>query len=225
MNEPDPELRIDNLILKIGSPVSATFDGMLTFTYPENKGIVVSRTIYPSNMNALVLEEWQVRNSSGKSVKMSVSAARQVKYTDEEIVVVRTCTGVEPVAVEPDGTLSFTVSIQARKIAATDMVPDVVQEHQARVNLAKLAWHGPGRLETPDPALDLAFALQKFHILECPVETWKGVITHNGSLRYSPGIWANDPVEYSSPVFPFFGDEKLNDASLNMYRIWMDYCT
>ena len=223
--EPDPELRADNLILKIGSPVSVTFDGMLNFTYPENKGIVVTRTIYPSNMNALVLEEWQVRNGSGKSVKMSVSAARQVKYTDEEIVVVRTCTGVEPVAVAPGDKIFFTVSIQARKIAATDMVPDVVQEHQARVNLAKLAWHGPGRLETPDPALDLAFALQKFHILECPVETWKGVITHNGSLRYSPGVWANDPVEYSSPVFPFFGDEQLNDASMNMYRIWMDYCT
>ena len=63
--EPDPELRIDNLILKTGSPVSATFDGMLTFIYPENKGIVVSRTIYPSNTNALVIEEWQVRNNSG----------------------------------------------------------------------------------------------------------------------------------------------------------------
>jgi hypothetical protein len=223
-NEPDPELRIDNLILKSGSPVSATFDGMLTFTYPENKGIVVSRTIYPSNTNALVLEEWKVRNNSGKTVKMSVSAVRQVRYTDEEIVVVRTCTGVEPVAVEPAGTLSFTVSIQGRGIAAADMVPDVVQEHQARVNIAQWAWKGPGRLETPDPALDLAFALQKFHILECPAETWKGIITHNGSLRYSPGIWANDPVEYSSPIFPFFGNDKLNDASLNMYRIWMDYC-
>jgi hypothetical protein len=223
--EPDPELRIDNIIMNTGSPVSATFDGMLTFTYPENKGIVVSRTIYPSNINALVLEEWQVRNCSVKTVKMSVSAARQVKYTDEEIVVVRTCAGVEPVAVAPGNPIFFTVSIQARGIADPDMVPDVVQEHKTRVNLAQLAWHGPGRLETPDPALDLAFALQKFHILECPVETWKGIITHNGSLRYSPGIWANDPVEYSSPVFPFFGDDQLNDASLNMYRIWMDYCT
>jgi len=85
--------------------------------------------------------------------------------------------------------------------------------------MAQWAWKGPGRLETPDPALDLAFALQKFHILECPAETWKGIISHNGSLRYSPGIWAIDPVEYSSPVFPFFCDDQLNDASLNMYRI------
>jgi len=222
--EPDPELRIDNLIFKTGSPVSATFDGMLTFTYPENKGIVVSRTIYPSTINALVLEEWQVRNSSEKSVKMSVSAVRQVKYTDEEIVIVRTCTGIAPIEVASGDKLLFTVSIQGRGIKDTDMVPDIGLEHQARAGMAQLAWKGPGRLETPDQDLDLAFALQKFHILECPVETWKGIITHNGSLRYSPGIWANDPVEYSSPVFPFFGDKQLNDASLNMYRIWMDYC-
>jgi hypothetical protein len=50
------------------------------------------------------------------------------------------------------------------------------------------------------------------------------VIVHNGSLRYSPGIWANDPVEYSSPLFPFFGDSELNRASMGMYRVWQDYC-
>jgi hypothetical protein len=167
--EPDPELRIDNLIFKTGSPVSATFDGMLTFTYPENKGIVVSRTIYPSTINALVLEEWQVRNSSGKSVKMSVSAVRQVKYTDEEIVIVRTCTGIAPIEVASGDKLLFTVSIQGRGIKDTDMVPDIGLEHQARAGMAQLAWKGPGRLETPDQDLDLAFALQKFHILECPI--------------------------------------------------------
>jgi len=222
--ESDPELRIDNVILKISSPMSATFDGMLTFTYPENKGIVVSRTIYPSNSNALVIEEWQLRNNSGKAVKISVSEARVVKYADEDIPVVRICNGVKPVLVAPDETILFSVTTQARGMAAPDEVPDVAKEHKERFNLAQAAWIGPGRLETPDPALDLAFALQKFHILECPVETWKGIITHNGSLRYSPGIWANDPVEYSSPVFPFFGDEQLNNASLNMYRIWMEYC-
>ena len=31
-------------------------------------------------------------------------------------------------------------------------------------------------------------------------------------------------MEYSSPVFPFFGDAELNRAGMNMYRIWQDYC-
>lgn len=222
--ESDPELRIDNLILKLGSPESVTFDGMLTFIYPENKGITITRKIYPSNKNALVIEEWQLRNGTGKVVKISVSSVRKVRYADEEISVVQTCNGVRPASVAPGETLLFSSTIQARGISAQDMIPDLAQEHLSRSNLAKAAWEGPGSLETPDHALDLAFTLQKFHILECPAETWKGIITHNGSLRYSPGVWANDPVEYSSPVFPFFGDNQLNDAALNMYRIWLEYC-
>ena len=101
---------------------------------------------------------------------------------------------------------------------------NVAAERGAHRALAEAAWSGPGRLETPESALDVAFDLQKFHVLETPIETIKGVITHNGSLTYSPGIWANDPVEYSSPVFPFFGDAELNRASMSMYRIWQDYC-
>jgi len=31
-------------------------------------------------------------------------------------------------------------------------------------------------------------------------------------------------VEYSSPLFPFFGDPGLNRAAMNMYRVWQDYC-
>ena len=46
---------------------------------------------------------------------------------------------------------------------------------------AEAAWRGPGRLETPEPLLDLAFVLQKLHVLECPIETIKGMIVHNGS--------------------------------------------
>ena len=31
-------------------------------------------------------------------------------------------------------------------------------------------------------------------------------------------------MEYSSPVFPFFGDAGLNRAGMNMYRVWQDHC-
>ena len=220
----DPELRINNVLLKNGSPLSARFDGMLTFTYPENGGIIVSRKIYPSNTRALVIEEWQIRNATEKSIELSVLATRQIKFNDENFAIVWICKGVDPVSVKPGNSVSFTACLQARLINDPDFEVDVAQENLARLQMAELAWNGPGRLETPDPAIDVAFALQKFHVLECPIETYKGVITHNGSLRYSPGIWANDPVEYSSPIFPFFGNKQLNDAGLNMYRIWQDFC-
>ena len=222
--ESTPQVQINGQALNIEAPASAAFDGLLTFTYPENQGVVAVRTIYPSMTRALVIEEWQLRNTTGKEVTVSVVADRREKQNDENVAIIWSCPGVENASVKGGGVVAFSIAVQARLVADPDVAVDVAGEHRARRAVAEAAWRGPGRLETPEPLLDTAFALQKFHVLECPMETCKGVITHNGSLTYSPGIWANDPVEYSSPVFPFFGDAGLNVASMNMYRVWQDYC-
>ena len=222
--EASPEVRVNDQPWKSEFPSSVTFDGLLTLTYPAAGGVVVTRTVYPSMTKALVIEEWQVRNTTGKRVAVTVAPARTVKPVGEDIAIVWSCPGVKTAAVKAGGVLSFSTCVEARLATEPDLAVNVAAERGARRALAEAAWSGPGRLETPEPALDVAFALQKFHVLETPIETIKGVITHNGSLTYSPGIWANDPVEYSSPVFPFFGDAELNRASMGMYRIWQDYC-
>jgi hypothetical protein len=224
-----PEIQINGVQLNgvqlaLGPPTSVTFDGMLTVTYQADAGVQVTRTIYPSTTKALVVDEWQVRNTSDKPVMVLVAPFRAVMPAVDDIAGVWNCHGLAATSLDPAGVVVFATSLQARPVAAPDMLPDVAAEGSARRAMAEAAWRGPGRLETPDPALDVAFALQKFHVLECPVETFKGIITHNGSLTYSPGIWANDPVEYSSPLFPFFGDAGLNHAGMNMYRVWQDYC-
>ncbi|MEI7901144.1 MAG: hypothetical protein WCK89_12905 [bacterium] len=221
----DPEVKVNGQALQFGAPASATFDGLLTVTYPEKGGIAATRTLYPSTLKALVVEEWQVRNTGGQPVKVLVAADRNVQSNGEGVAVDWSCQGIEDVSLKSGGVVCFSVCVQARLGSASDVeAVDVAAEHGARAALAEAAWRGPGRLETPEPALDAAFALQKLHVLEAPIETCKGVITHNGSLIYSPGIWANDPVEYSSPVFPFFGDAGLNRAGMGMYRVWQDHC-
>ena len=222
--ESRPDVRVNDQPWKSEFPSSVTFDGLLTLTYPASDGVVVTRTVYPSMAKALVIEEWQVRNTTGQRVAVTVAPARTVTPVGEDIAIVWNCPGVEAATVKAGGVLSFATWVQARLAAEPDLAVNVAAERGARRALAEAAWNGPGRLETPEPALDVAFALQKLHVLETPIETIKGVITHNGSLTYSPGIWANDPVEYSSPVFPFFGDPELNRASMGMYRIWQDYC-
>jgi len=222
--ESGPEVRVNNQPLKSGFPAAVTFDGMLTLTYPAAKGMIITRTVYPSMAKALVIEEWQVRNTTRQQVTVTVAPARKVNLVEDNLAIVWSCPRVTAAAVKAGGVLSFSTCVQAKLAAKPDLAVDVAAEHAARRALADAAWSGPGRLETPEPALDVAFALQKLHVLETPIETIKGVITHNGSLTYSPGIWANDPVEYSSPLFPFFGDAELNRASMNMYRVWQDYC-
>jgi hypothetical protein len=226
-----PGVWVNERRIQLEFPSAATFDGMLTLTYPVSEGVAVTRAVYPSTTRALVMDEWQVRNTSGRSVTVEVAPARRVQAVDEHISIVWRCPGTAPTSLDPGGVVAFCNALAARPNGLltmadvlADPVIDVAAERAARLALAGAAWHGPGRLETPEPALDVAFALQKFHVLECPIETFKGVITHNGSLTYSPGIWANDPPEYSSPLFPFFGDAGLNRASMNMYRIWQDYC-
>jgi hypothetical protein len=222
--ESNPQVEVNHQPLKNKFPSSATFDGLLTFTYPETEGVVASRTIYPSMTGALVIEEWQIRNSTDKQVAVSVAPIHKKNLVDGKIAIFWSCPGAQSVSVKPGGVFSFSTCLQARPSAEPDIAVHVAAERGARLALAEAAWHGPGRLETPEPALNVAFALQKFHVLETPIETFIGVITHNGSLTYSPGIWANDPVEYSSPVFPFFGDTELNRACMNMYRVWQDHC-
>ena len=222
--ESSPDVRVNDQLLKIEFPSSVTFDGLLTLTYPASEGVVVTRTVYPSMAKALVIEEWQMRNTTGKRVAVIVAPARKVKPVGENSAIVWNCPEVKTAALKAGGAWSFSTCVQAKLAAEPDLAVNVAFERGARRALAEAAWRGPGCLETPEPALDVAFALQKFHVLEAPIETIKGVITHNGSLTYSPGIWANDPVEYSSPVFPFFGDAELNRASMNMYRVWQNYC-
>lgn len=219
-----PEILIDGKPLKPALPAKVSFDGMLTLTYPEIGGVVATRTLYPSMSKALVLDEWRLRNTSRKKIQVSVKPARTEKREGEKVVMAWQSRAVKATTVTPGGGIMFHTSIHARLTDEPDLAPDVVTEHAARRALADAAWKGPGRLETPDLDLDVAYALQKFHVLETPIESSKGVITHNGSLTYSPGIWANDPVEYSSPLFPFFGDPQLNQASMQMYRIWLDHC-
>ena len=226
-----PQLEINGQSFQWHPPEKATFDGMLTFTYSEKNGLQAIRTVYPSTDKPLIIEQWQLSNISDEPLEIAIDGVRRTipgtfrkKIEQADIITEVIAPVVESTTIRPGQTLRFSQRIQCKQVSTGDVEFDLAVEYHNRRALAEAAYRGPGRLETPEPMLDLAFALQKFHVLESPINTYKGVITHNGSLRYSPGIWANDPVEYSSPIFPFFGNALLNEASLNMYRIWQDYC-
>jgi hypothetical protein len=225
-NGSNPMVRVNGKPLRCDIPVTVSFDGMLTLVYPQSEGIVTTRTVYPSLRSAVVVDEWHLRNATDKAATVEFEASVKEMPGSENTVLLWAGQWPASTVLEPGATVSLAGCLQARLKAApdTNTAVDVKAEHAARHALTEAAWRGPGRLETPDPLLDQAFALQKLHVLECPIETIKGVIVHNGSLTYSPGIWANDPVEYSSPLFPFFGDSELNRASMGMYRVWLDHC-
>lgn len=204
-------------------PEKVEFDGRLIIHYGTNRGVSAERTIYPSTTKALLIDEWTMRNESHKAVDMQILSSSINSTLDDRVRMSWASPGIEQL-LEPGEELQFHGAIHAGGVMDKAPEFDVAAERQARMEIADAAWNGPGRLEVPDPMLVAAYNLQKFHVLETPILTDKGVITHNGSLTYSPGIWANDPVEYSSPLFPFFGDKQLNEAAMNMYRVWLSHC-
>lgn len=203
---------------------SVEFDGRLLVNYREQDGLSLQRTLYPSMDKPSVIEEWRVINRSAAPMKLGIAAGTRVWEVGSQVLVEWTCPPHTAIDLPPGGEWSIHSSAQARRKEEAAVPVDVATERKARMAVAEAAWKGPGRLEVPDDAMVAAWNLQKLHVLETPMETGKGLIAHNGSLRYSPGVWANDPVEYSSPLFPFFGDARLNESSMNMYRIWLDHC-
>jgi hypothetical protein len=221
-----PVVQANGKPLSFGVPTTVTFNGFLTVEYPACEGLAAIRTVFPSMKNAVVVEMWQLKNVSEKPLAVEVVTMGRVTNATQRTQLAWFSQGAGAATLKPGSVLMFSNCLRAtlKESADANAPVDVALEQASRFRLIQAAFFGPGRLETPEPLLDLAFAFQKLHVLETPIETCKGVITHNGSLTYSPGVWANDPVEYSSPLFPFFGDPELNEASMNMYRIWQDYC-
>lgn len=219
-----PTIRIGDSSLRPAPPTSLAFDGCLTAAHAPQAGLTATRTLYPSMTRPCVIEEWTLENTGSNPVTLTVEPGRDESAIDSETLVAWLCPGLPELTLPPGESVAFHTLVFARTAGEPDPAVDVPAERAARQAIARAASHGPGRLETPEPALNLAFNFQKLHVLETPIDTIRGTITHNGSLRYSPGVWANDPVEYSSPLFPFFGDPTLNTAALNMYRIWLDHC-
>ena len=204
-------------------PKKVEFDGRLIIYYGTYHGVSAKRTIYPSTTKALLIEEWTMKNESQQETALKVASSRIKSTQDDRVEMYWASPGIEQI-LQPGEELQFHGAVRARRLSQELPEFDLAAERRARMEIADAAWNGPGRLEVPDPMLVAAYNLQKLHVLEAPIQTDKGAITHNGSLTYSPGIWANDPVEYSSPLFPFFGDQQLNEASMNMYRVWLDHC-
>jgi len=221
-----PVVQANGKPLLIGVPTTVTFNGLLTVEYPASEGLVATRSVFPSMRNPVVVEQWQLKNVTEKPITVKVVALDRVTNATQRTQLAWSSQGAGSITLKPASGLMFAncLSAQLKSAEGTNAPIHVALEQAGRVRLVEAAFSGPGRLETPEPLINLAFAFQKLHVLETPIETCKGVITHNGSLRYSPGVWANDPVEYSSPLFPFFGDPGLNEASMNMYRIWQDFC-
>jgi hypothetical protein len=199
------------------------FDGTLTFEHrPSASGLALVRTLWPSTNSTAVFEQWTLRNSGSRRIRVEVTGSGTTEtdsgvYGEYALETQIIAPGARDVT--PGDAVVFSIAFTARKTADAPLAPDLAAELQAREGFLREIGSAL-RLETPEPALNAAFDFAKIRAAESIFDTAMGLVHSPGGGNYYGGIWANDQAEYSGPFFPFLGYATANEAALNAYRVF-----
>ena len=189
--------------------------------------VMLTRTIFPSTENPLVLEKYTFTNHARKEIKVEMEGAQKTVRTDPA----RGVTGEYIVSAEllqagkknipPEGSVAFAVAFRAREFESENPPISFDAEEAARRQRVD-GFLSALMLETPDPVLNTAFAFAKIRAAESIYATKAGLMHGSGGGGYAT-IWANDQIEYATPFFPFLGDRAGNEAAINALRLFARY--
>jgi hypothetical protein len=204
-----------------------TLDGVMTvvseFDYPRNGRLELTRTLFPSTMQAAFCERYVLRNTGQGTVHIEIPDAQSVTVTDPargvdgEYVLEAFVRGVKGRSVASGDSVVFHAGYQARKSSENSPFIDIEQELNARRALVALLREHLV-LETPDETLNTMFAFAKLRAAESIYKTKGGYMHGPGGESFYAAIWANDQAEYINPFFPFLGYDKGNQSALNAFR-------
>jgi len=217
-----PPLSIDGKPLEGERLTSATIDGTLALR-TQAPGLELSRTLFPSREQAVVLENVSITNRGSRSVAVT-SPPRGLTATTDPARGVDGAYVVEAASdrevnwrLAPGETRSYAIVYSARRSADPPPRIDPVAEHAARTRW--VASTGARMiLETPNPILNRAFGFAKVRATESIFATKGGLMHGPGGGRYYAAIWANDQAEYANPFFAFLGTGEARESALNAFR-------
>ncbi len=215
-------LEIDGQLLPPEQLDEVRFDGILRLQGRWD-GLSVIRTLLPSREGSYMVEHLQICNSG--------SHPHVLSWREKPPEYQKGCHGVYILAQKISGEQGVlgpgeTRCITAYYVGETANQPvsllcgeEEIQRRQAFV--AHIA--GNLVLETPDPALNNAFALAKLRAAESVYRTRGGLFHGPGGLDYYAAVWTNDQIEYPGPLFPYLGEENTLEASKNALRAYIPF--
>ena len=194
----------------------------------RKQDVLLTRTLFPSTSQQLVLERLTLTNASATAQRVEVERTEKVVHTNaqngfygEYVLGARVLDAGERM-VAPGGNTTFSLIFGGRKLSEEDAVLDSGAEEAARRSLVD-GYLSKLILETPDPVLNRAFAFAKIRTAESVYETKGGLMHGPGGGSYYAAIWANDQAEYANPFFPFLGDATANESAVNAFRLFANY--
>jgi hypothetical protein len=197
-------------------------NGLMTVRSILKPGLECVRTFFPSPDLPAYMENYWLKNISGKKILLEIPTYNNIYQTDSakgvygKYVIINTSLHGGSYALDTGKTVSFGAIFYAFKKGEdfSNIHPET--EMEKRKELVK-QWMNNLVLETPDSVLNAAFAFAKIRGSESIYRTKGGLMHSPGGEAYYAAIWANDQAEYIGPFFPFLGYEKGNEASRNAY--------
>lgn len=202
---------------------SVSLKGMLTVESTFDQGWKLRRTFLPSTDHPMLVENYQLINTSTNSLQIEIPVSKTVVNIDPSQGVDGSYT-IELALerngnfhLQPGDTLAFSAHIAGYKQGQTRLSVDGIVEQQKRINLVA-SWMDKLVLNTPDPVINDMFAFSKIRANESIYATQGGPMHGPGGESYYAAIWANDQAEYINPYFPFTGYDYGNASALNSFR-------
>ncbi|HPS02855.1 MAG TPA: NPCBM/NEW2 domain-containing protein [Candidatus Sumerlaeota bacterium] len=233
--ETEPKILVDGKPVASEKPYEMTLDGLLTIRSATPEGLDIERRILPSVGKPMLIERIVFRNTSDRTLRLSVTPPSVQVKTDAAkgqygVYHLETLfTGKTELTLEPKATAECAVAINGRREDAEAQASGhactsfeaALEETKRREFLASLA--DKLILETPDPILNRAFAFAKIRAAESIYATKGGLMHGPGGGTYYAAIWANDQAEYANPFFAFLGDKGGVESALTSYRMFARY--
>lgn len=186
--------------------------------------IEMTRTIFPSTENALLVEKYEIKNpTQSKTVSIMIPEFHQSYTTDSEkgvygsYIIESEIIGNGNFELGKNGKLTFWVFYNAKRSNQNIGNWSGDEEFRKRKDLISKEFQGNLILETPNSVINNEFAFAKIRAVESIYKTKGGMMHGPGGESYYAAIWANDQAEYINPFFPFLGYDIGNESAFNAY--------
>ena len=219
-----PILSIDTLIIVPKQVDSIEIGGWLKFYYTPIKGLQLTKLIYPSMEDRVLVEEWTIKNISDQVKSLAIAP---IQHQQSEFGFKGrydfTINSKHDQALTLAPQKSYTFPIYFGTNLEEDI--EVFSYHAAKKSRGDFLSICRDNLvlETPDSILNTLFHFAKIRAAESIYNSSMGLIHSPGGGNYYVGIWANDQVEYSGPFFPYLGYSVGNEAAYNTYKKFLQH--
>jgi len=203
--------------------------GKLVVESDTQSGVGIEREMFPSTSKPAFVETITVTNQGSQPHALRISNREQVLETDPgkgvygrylisaKMVAHGTGENVLDQTLLPHDSFKFAVVYSGRRESDSDYAYAPGFELAKREQFVDELFDNL-RLETPDEAINRAFAFAKLRTAESIYDTKGGLMHGPGGGAYYAAIWANDQAEYANPFFPFLGNLNGNESAINSFR-------